>query len=125
MVVMQKRSKRKSTGGRYKSSKTRRQYEAGSVPTLTKLGSLKMKSEQGLANIRKQRVMVGDKANVLDMKTKTYKVVAIKTIVGNPANKHFVRRNIMTKGAIIDTELGKARVTSRPGQDGTINAVLI
>ncbi|MEK6949175.1 MAG: 30S ribosomal protein S8e, partial [Nanoarchaeota archaeon] len=49
----------------------------------------------------------------------------IKTISGNPANRHFVRRNIMTKGAIIETEKGKARITSRPGQDGAVNAVLI
>ncbi|MEK6848627.1 MAG: 30S ribosomal protein S8e, partial [Nanoarchaeota archaeon] len=42
-----------------------------------------------------------------------------------PANRHFIRRNIMTKGSVIDTELGKARITSRPGQDGVVNAVLI
>ena len=42
----------------------------------------------------------------------------------NPANPNYVRRNLLTKGAIIKTELGNARILSRPGQDGTINAVL-
>ncbi len=43
----------------------------------------------------------------------------------NAANRHYVRRDIITKGTIIQTKLGKARVTSRPAQDGTVNAVLI
>ena len=51
--------------------------------------------------------------------------IAAGEVVENPANRHFVRRNIMTKGTVIETEKGKARITSRPGQDGTINAVLI
>ena len=43
----------------------------------------------------------------------------------NPSNRHFVRRNIVTKGCIVDTELGEAIVTSRPGQVGTLNGKLI
>ena len=38
---------------------------------------------------------------------------------------NYVRQNIITKGAVIMTDAGKARVTSRPGQSGSINAVLI
>ncbi|MBP2146305.1 ribosomal protein S8E [Methanofollis sp. W23] len=43
----------------------------------------------------------------------------------NPADINYVRRNLLTKGAIIKTEIGRARVRSRPGQDGVVNAVLI
>jgi small subunit ribosomal protein S8e len=43
----------------------------------------------------------------------------------NPANKDYERRGVITKGAILETELGLAKVLSRPGQDGVINAVLI
>ena len=46
-------------------------------------------------------------------------------MVDNPANVNYVRRNIVTKGAVIETSAGRARVTSRPGQDGQINAVLV
>jgi len=37
----------------------------------------------------------------------------------------FDRRRILTRGAIIDTRLGEAVVTSRPGQDGIVNALLL
>ena len=46
-------------------------------------------------------------------------------VVENPANRHYIRRNILTRGTIIKTEKGNARITSRPGQDGVVNAVLI
>ncbi|MBD3310777.1 30S ribosomal protein S8e, partial [Candidatus Woesearchaeota archaeon] len=73
----------------------------------------------------KQRLLQADVANVLDPKTQKCQKSKIKTIMESPANRHFVRRNIMTKGTIIETEAGKARITSRPGQDGTVNAVLV
>ena len=43
----------------------------------------------------------------------------------NKANQHYVRRSILTKGAVIKTEIGDARITNRPGQDGVINARLL
>ena len=46
-------------------------------------------------------------------------------MVKNPANVDYDRRGIITKGTIIETSLGTAKVTSRPGQNGIINAVLI
>ena len=46
-------------------------------------------------------------------------------VVKNPVNVDYDRRGVITKGAVIETSLGLARVTSRPGQDGIINAVLI
>ncbi len=49
----------------------------------------------------------------------------IQTVLENPSNPNYVQRNILTKGAIISTSKGKARITSRPGQDGIVNAVLI
>ena len=39
-----------------------------------------------------------------------------------PVNKTFENRVAFDA---VETEKGKARVTSRPGQDGTVNAVLI
>ena len=64
-------------------------------------------------------------ANVYIPETRKYEKLKIETIVSNPANRHFVRRNIMTKGSIIKTSKGNARITSRPAQDGMINAVLV
>ena len=53
------------------------------------------------------------------------KKATIKMVVENKANKDFVRMNILTKGAIIETDLGKARIINRPGQEPQINAVLV
>jgi len=68
---------------------------------------------------------MANQAYVTNPKTHTTSKTDIITVVENPANIHYVRRNILTKGAIVNTKLGKARITSRPGQSGVINAVLI
>ena len=125
MVVTQHRSKRSVTGARYIKSRHKRQFETGSVPTLTKLGARKHRSARILGGSSKQRLLAEEKVNLANPKTKKVEVVKIKSIVENKANRHFVRRNIITKGAIIETEKGKARVTSCPGQEGSINAVLV
>ena len=64
-------------------------------------------------------------ANVTIPSQGVTKRVRILRVVENPASQDYSRRGIITKGAIIQTELGRARVTSRPGQDGVVNAVLL
>lgn len=126
MVVTHHRSKRKPTGGRYKKLyRAKRNFETGSNPTLTKVGETSKKTVRTKGGDTKQRFLTTDTANVFDPKLKIYKKAKIKTVLENPANRHYVRRNILTKGTIIDTDAGKARITSRPGQEGTVNAVLI
>jgi small subunit ribosomal protein S8e len=66
-----------------------------------------------------------EKVNLYDSKTKTYSIETVSSVIDSPADKNYVRRNIITKGAIIATSKGNAKVTSRPGQDGMINAMLI
>jgi len=125
MVLTQYRSKRKITGGRYKFYRKKRLYEKGNLPSLTKIGKRDLKIIRTRGGSLKQRLFNVDVANLLDKKTNTYSKVKIISVTDNPANRHFIRRNIITKGTIIETEKGKAKVTSRPGQDGTVNAVLI
>lgn len=64
-------------------------------------------------------------ANVTDPDKKISKRVKILRVVANPANKDLERRGVITRGAVIETELGRAIVTSRPSQDGVINAILV
>ncbi len=54
-----------------------------------------------------------------------YKKVAIKGVTDSPDNRNFARQNIITKGTMINTELGKAVVINRPGREGSINARLL
>ena len=125
MAIVQSRPRRKESGARYKDYRKSRQYELGRSPAQTKLEKRRAQLIRTKGNNKKIRLLSTDIVNLFDPKTKKYEQVKIKTILENPANRHFVRRNIMTKSSVVDTEKGKARITSRPGQDGTVNAVLI
>jgi small subunit ribosomal protein S8e len=121
----QGKSTRKYTSGRIIRARGKRRFELGGDEANTHLGDTIRKTERTLGGTVKIRLLRDSTAIVTDPNTKTAKKVNIETVSGNPANIHFVRRNILTKGAIIKTELGTARVTNRPGQEGSINAVLI
>ncbi len=125
MVVNQKRSKRKVSGGRYIKAEQKRLSQKGNIPTLTKLAETKVKQVKSRGGNSKDRLIYADVANVFDKKANKYKKVKILNIIDNPANRNFVRRNIITKGTVMETEAGKAVVTSRPGQESVVNAVLI
>jgi small subunit ribosomal protein S8e len=126
MVIVQRgRIGRTPSGGMYNIARSKRKYEMGRLPAMTKIGKQKIRTVKTKDAGRKMKVLVAQFANVLDPKTKKFVKAAIKTVDECPANRHFVRRNIIVKGAVITTDAGKARVTSRPGQSGTVNAVLI
>ncbi|MFP4112646.1 MAG: 30S ribosomal protein S8e [Candidatus Woesearchaeota archaeon] len=125
MGISQLRSKRTKTGSRYKDSRKKKQSEIGSLPTLTKIGKQKVAEERSTGGNKSYKVLSADIANCFDPKTKKYSKVKIVAVKENPANRNYARRNIMTKGTIIETEKGDAKVTNRPGQDNVVNAVLV
>lgn len=125
MVIIQARSRRKVSGGRYVASRKKRLFEKGSIPTLPKIGELKKKTVRVIGGNTVVKTMHTNIANVYDAKTKKHQKLKINSVIENPANRHYVRRNVITKGTIITTDKGNARVTSRPGQEGTVNAVLV
>jgi small subunit ribosomal protein S8e len=124
-MISQLRSRRTPSGGRYKDSRKKRLTEMGRLPASTKPGEKAVKYVKVRGGNIKKKMVYGAVANVLDKKTKVFKAVKFTVVSENNANRQFVRRNILTKGAVIETELGKARVTNRPGQEGFINAELI
>lgn len=121
----QGKSGRKETGGKLIPQRKKKKFELGSEPAGTLMGAVRKKKVRGFGGNMKMKAFACDFANVTDQKTGTTKKVKIETVVENRANPYFVRRNIITKGAIIRTELGNARVTSRPGQEGVVSAVLL
>ena len=125
MAITQSKPKRKVSGRLYTKSKAKRKHELGKEPIFTKLGERKIKKQRTIGGNFKYKLLKAEYANVSDLKSKSVKKVKIKGVLENPANPHYVRRNIITKGTILDTEIGKAKVTSRPGQEGVINAVLV
>lgn len=126
MVIIQSKSRRKPSGARYKSKIIKkRQALIGRNPAHTKIGSKRIQKIRTRGGHQKNRALMLDKANLYDPKTKKYYSVDIKNVIDNSADKNFIRRKIMTKGAIIETAMGKAKITNRPGQDGIINAILL
>ncbi|MBI0583575.1 MAG: 30S ribosomal protein S8e [Methanomassiliicoccus sp.] len=125
MALWQGKSKRKPTGGRLVQNRKKRRYEVGREPLLTNLGQENLRQYRTMGGNYKVKMLSAAYANVMDPKTKLVKRVKIVKVRSNPANPNYVQRNIMNRGATIQTDLGMARITSRPGQDGTINAVLL
>ncbi len=127
MVLYQKPAKRKASGsgGRRRASQDKKLRHYGGFQALTKLHKGK-KEEREVIRTKGGKITVKAKsveyANLYaDGKTKKVKIT---NVVETPSNKHYSRENVIIKGAIIQTEAGKAKVTNRPGQDGTVNAVL-
>ena len=116
---------KKVTGGVIHLNRKKRRFQRGSLPLLTKIGKEKKLIERKRGGMKKVKLMEAEFANIIDPKTKKAKKVKILDVIENKANPHLVRRGIITKGAIIKTELGEARVTSRPSQHGVVNAVLL
>lgn len=125
MVISHGRSNRTPSGSRYVALRKKKQYESGREPTLTKIGEAKKRSLRSMGGKMKFAVLETNIANVMDKKTKKCIQAKIITVKENPANPNYMRRNIITKGCIVKTDKGDVRVTSRPGQDGTVNGFLI
>ena len=125
MAILQLRSKRKNTGGRYIRPLVKRLARLGGLPVFTKIGDTRSKTLRVIGGNSKDKLLAVNKANIYNPKTKKHEVATIKNILENPANRHYVRRNILTKGAIVETDKGRAQITSRPGQSAFVNAILV
>ncbi len=127
MAQWQGRSRRKRTGGRYRPLRNKRKREIGreAIPALVETQGDSRATYRGrggalkVAQIKVATINVTDKA-----KGRTF-VAKVKSVVENPADPNFVQRNIVTKGAILQTDKGKVKITSRPGQNGALNGVLV
>ena len=117
---------RKVTGGVVRRGRKKKKYEMGGDQILVKVSDVeKRKIVRRKGGGVKVKAVEVTYANVTNPKTGKSKKVKILGVVKNPANPHYVRRGIVTKGCIIKTELGNAKVTSRPTQHGVVNAVLL
>lgn len=125
MVNYQGRSKRKATGGRYKDFRKKRKFEIGSPPIETLIGPKKPKLVKTMGGNKKRKILQAETVNFTDFGGKTKGNVKIISVLKNPANKEYDRRKIITKGTIVETEMGPAKITSRPGQHGQLNAIQV
>ena len=117
--------KRKKTGGKKHIFRGKRAFEMGSDPAQTIVGEKRISIRRGRGGRIKLAALALNTANVTDPATGKSQKTEIQGVAKNPANVDYQRRGVITKGAILDTPLGQAIVTSRPGQHGVVNALLI
>jgi small subunit ribosomal protein S8e len=125
MGIWQGTSRRKPTGGRLRPVRKKRRFEIARELQQATVGSGTVKVYRVRGGNQKLRILTAKSVNVYDPATQKSRVAQIVTVRENPANPNYVQRNIITKGAILATDIGLVRVRSRPGQDGVINAVRI
>lgn len=116
--------KRKASGGKKRAYRGKRAYEMGSEPAETILSDVRLSERRTRGGSIKHVALACRNANVTDPSTGKSQKVEITRVLKNPANPDFQKRGVITRGAIIETSLGQAEVTSRPGQDGVVNAIL-
>lgn len=123
MARSQLRSNRKVSGKRYVDIRKKKSSELAGLPALTLIGKDRLKIKRAMGGNQKKALLSTENI-VVDVKGKATKL-KILSVVNNPANINYTRRNIITKGCIVKTEKGDVRVTSRPGQIGTLFGVLV
>lgn len=114
---------RKITGGKYHSRRKKRLHERRHAGRVVILGSLRRKQLRVRSGFLKTILLKADTANVrVGNRTQTAQITNVES---TPQNPFLARQNRLLKGAIIETSLGKARITNRPTREGCVNAVLI
>jgi small subunit ribosomal protein S8e len=116
---------RKFTGGRKVAMRGRRKFEIDRYPNEAIVGNKDIVTRRVRGNNIKTAFKTTEFANVADKVSKKVMKSKILRVIKNSANKDYERRGVISKGALLETEAGTARVVSRPGQDGTVNAILL
>lgn len=111
---------KKKGGGFKKKRRDKRKSESKSLSVPLQVGERKIKTARTVGGNIKIISLKADQGNLFDPKSKKTSKVKIVRVLENKANRSYARRNIITKGAIIETDRGKAVVINRPGQDGQI-----
>lgn len=116
---------RKISGGKYIKSRKKKKYALTGQNKIVKLSAEeKRKTKRTMGGNVKSYLLRGKFVNIQE-KGKKSKKVEIKNVLETPSNKFLARQNILTKGTIVLTDLGKVKITNRPAQEGMINGVLI
>ena len=121
-------SRRKPTGGRLKRPnryRGKRRTEVASEEQLAYVGEADArKNYRKSSGSQTVRTLSVNQVNVNMKGGKTVRAT-VKNVVGNDADPNYIRRNIVTKGAVLDTDQGLVKVTSRPGMHGVVSGVLV
>ena len=115
---------KKVSGGKYLKNRKKKSYEIQGQKRIVKLGDEKRKKKRVRGGNKKIFLLRAKFVN-LSQKSGKNKKIEIKNVLETPSNRFLARQNILTKGTILETELGKVRITNRPSQEGVVNGILI
>lgn len=117
--------KKKLTGGKRRPNRSRRAFEADDYPFEPVVGETVRSPKRTRGGTLSFGLREAAEANVYDSaSSKTIKTKIVR-VTANKANREYERRGVITRGATIETDLGSAKVTSKPSDDGVVNAVLL
>ena len=116
---------RKISGGKYKKYSKKKKYAKPGIERKVRLKETKQKNLKARGGNKKTVLLSSDFANIFNPETKKSKKAKITNVLETPSNRFLARQNRLIKSAIIETELGKAKITNRPGQEGSVQAVLL
>lgn len=114
---------KKITGGKYIKRRKKKKYERPGQAKVVKLGEEKRKTVKTMGGNQKTFLLRGKTINI--KQNNKNKKTEIKNVLETPSNRFLARQNILTKGTIVETGLGKAKITNRPTQEGVINGILV
>jgi small subunit ribosomal protein S8e len=114
---------KKISGGGHIQHRKKKSYEIAGQRKIVKLGTEKRKSKRIRGGAKKVFLLGAKFVNVQD-KGKSKKL-EIKNVSETPSNRFLARQNIITKGTIVLTEMGKVRITNRPTQEGILNGMIV
>ena len=115
---------RKITGGRYKTPKKKKLTGRRSQTRIVRLAEKKTKMIRGRGGNKKLVSLSANTINVVIPGKKTVKS-KIKNVIETPSNMFLARQNILVKGAIVETDLGRCKITNRPSQEGIVQGILL
>jgi small subunit ribosomal protein S8e len=116
---------RKLTGGRKVAMRGKRKFEIDRYPNEAVAGPVQIVVRRTRGKNNKVAFKTAEFANIIDQENKKVFRSKILRVTKNPANRDYERRGVISKGALIEIENGTARVVSRPGQDGVVNAIMV
>ena len=115
---------RKKSGGKYIKNKKRRLHSITGQKKVVKIGEEKRKAKRIRGGNKKKFLLKAKFVNV-QTKDRKSKKTEIKNVLETPSNRFLARQNILTKGTIVETELGKVKITNRPTQEEVVNGILL
>ena len=126
---LSKNQGRKMSGGRLRMNSKKKKNALSRPNTLTTIVSVKeeirTKTIRTLGGNVKTRLYRTNVVNAIDQKTGKSVKATVTDVIENAASNEYRRRDIITKGTILETSAGNVKVTNKPSKEGFINGIII